>query len=202
MYRGTGLHFSAICLQYEVPPIRSQILPSSSTKQAIWMVRSEPCFSTKTIFLWIRVPILKMKRSSDRLLFMMAIVYWQDCVFIHDDVIKWKHFPLYWPFVRGIHRWPVNSPLKGQWRGALMFFLSAPWINNREAGKLRRHRAHFDVIVNDQDGPHVPVKIWWWFSPEHGTADLGWENYLVMMKWCPSCPRIFQIQSYKDQRKH
>ena len=22
----------------------------------------------------------------------------------HDDVIKWKHFPRYWPFVRGIHR--------------------------------------------------------------------------------------------------
>ena len=28
----------------------------------------------------------------------------------HDDVIKWKHFPHYWPFVRGIHRSPVNSP--------------------------------------------------------------------------------------------
>ena len=26
----------------------------------------------------------------------------------HDDVIKWKHFPRYWPFVRGIHRPPVN----------------------------------------------------------------------------------------------
>ena len=31
-----------------------------------------------------------------------------------DDVIKWKHFPRYWPFVRGIHRWPKNSPHKGQ----------------------------------------------------------------------------------------
>ena len=28
----------------------------------------------------------------------------------HDDVIKWKHLPRYWPFVRGIHRSPVNSP--------------------------------------------------------------------------------------------
>ena len=37
----------------------------------------------------------------------------------HDEVIKWKHFPRYWPFVRGIHRSPVNSPHKGQWRGAL-----------------------------------------------------------------------------------
>ena len=40
----------------------------------------------------------------------------------HDDVIKWKNFPRYCPFVRGIHRSPVNSPHKGQWRGALMFF--------------------------------------------------------------------------------
>ena len=35
----------------------------------------------------------------------------------HDGVIKWKHFPRDWPFVRGIHRSPVNSPHKGQWRG-------------------------------------------------------------------------------------
>ena len=28
--------------------------------------------------------------------------------FTHDDVIKWKHFPCYWPFVRGIHRYPVT----------------------------------------------------------------------------------------------
>ena len=41
----------------------------------------------------------------------------------HDDVIKWKHFPRYWPFVRGIHRSPVNSPHKGHWRGTLMFSL-------------------------------------------------------------------------------
>ena len=32
----------------------------------------------------------------------------------HDNVIKWKHFPRYWSFVRGIHRSPVNSPHKGQ----------------------------------------------------------------------------------------
>ena len=42
--------------------------------------------------------------------------------FIHYGVIKWKHFPRYWPFLRGIHRSPVNSPHKGQWRGTLMFF--------------------------------------------------------------------------------
>ena len=66
--------------------------------------------------------------------------------FRHDDVIKWKHFPRYWPFVRGIHRGH-----KGQWRGALMFSLICVWINgwvnNREAGDLRRYRAHYDITV-------------------------------------------------------
>ena len=69
----------------------------------------------------------------------------------HDDVIKWKHFPRNWPFVRGIHRSPVNSPHKGQWRGALMFTLICAgingWVNTREAGDLRRYRPHYDVIV-------------------------------------------------------
>ena len=69
----------------------------------------------------------------------------------HDDVIKWKHFPRYWPFVRRTHRWSANSPHKGQWRGALMFSLICVWINvwvnNREAGDLRCHRAHYGVIV-------------------------------------------------------
>ena len=69
----------------------------------------------------------------------------------HDDVINWKHFPRNWPFVRGIHRSPVNSPPKKQWPGALMFSLicvwTNGWVNNREAGDLGRYRTHFDVIV-------------------------------------------------------
>ena len=69
----------------------------------------------------------------------------------HDDVIKWKHFPRDWPFVRGIHRSPVNSPHKGQWRGALMFSLICVWkngwVNNREAGDWRRYHGHYDVTV-------------------------------------------------------
>ena len=69
----------------------------------------------------------------------------------HDDVIKWKHLLRYWPFVRRIHRSPVNSPHKGQWRGALMFSLICVWINdwvnNGESGDLRRYRIHYDVTV-------------------------------------------------------
>ena len=68
-------------------------------------------------------------------------------VLFHDDAIKWKHVPRYRSFVQGIHR----SPHKGQWRGALMFSLICAWINgwanNRKAGDLRRHCAHYDLIV-------------------------------------------------------
>ena len=89
--------------------------------------------------------------------FICVLWFMRKCICIngnlsnHDDVIKWKHFPRYWPFVRGIHRSPVNSPHKGQWRGALMFSLTCVWINisvnNREAGDMRRHRVHYDVIA-------------------------------------------------------
>ena len=53
----------------------------------------------------------------------VAFNHWCPLYEIHDDVFKWKYFPRYWPFVRGIRRSPVNSPHEGQWRGALMFSL-------------------------------------------------------------------------------
>ena len=81
-------------------------------------------------------------RTLSVLVWFSVVCYWP---ILHDDVIKWKHFPRYWP------RRPVNSPHKGQWCGALMFSMICAWINawinNREAGDLRRHRAHYDVTV-------------------------------------------------------
>ena len=54
--------------------------------------------------------------------------------------VKWKRFPHYWPFMRGI-----------KWRGASMFSLictwANSWVNNRDDGDLRRHRVHYDVTV-------------------------------------------------------
>ena len=70
---------------------------------------------------------------------------------IHADVIKWKHFLRYCPFVRVIHRSPVDFPHKGQWRGALIFSLIYTWTNgwakNQDAGDLRRHCIYYNVIV-------------------------------------------------------
>ena len=94
--------------------------------------------------------------SSDLAHSKLCVSYVMLCVMpqtilFHDDVIKWKHFPRYWPFVRGVHRSPVNSPHKGQWRDAFMFSLIYArlngWVNTGEAGDLRRYRAHDDVTV-------------------------------------------------------
>ena len=98
------------------------------------------------------VPLKKSGWKLNSLLWNMFRRTSSQCwVIRHGDVMKWKYFPRHWRFVRGIHRSPVNSPHKGQRRGALMFLLICARINgsanNREAGDKRRHRAHYDVNV-------------------------------------------------------
>ena len=76
--------------------------------------------------------------------------HYTDVVSTHDDVTKWKHFPRYWPVLSGIHRSPVDSPHKASDAEPWYFIWSAwtnGWANNRDAGDLRRHRAHHDVTV-------------------------------------------------------
>ena len=76
----------------------------------------------------------------------------------HDDVIKWKHFPRYWPFVRGIHRSPVNFPHRGQWRRALMLSLICVWINGwgwwfeTPSRPLWRHRNAMSMLCKPKSG--------------------------------------------------
>ena len=72
------------------------------------------------------------------LLHVIIYIYIFQQVATYDDAIKWKHFPCYWPFVRGFHRSPMNSHQKDQWRKALIYSSICAWtngwVNNREAG--------------------------------------------------------------------
>ena len=81
----------------------------------------------------------------------LTYLSFRESYLLHDDVIKWKDFPRYWPFLWGIHRSTMNSPHKGRWRGALVFSLICAWtngsVNNLETGDLRCHRTHYDVTV-------------------------------------------------------
>ena len=73
------------------------------------------------------------------------------CGFRHDDVIKWKHFST----LLAICAW--NSPFTGEFPSQRLltrrFDVSLicdwinGWVNNREAGDLRLHRAHNGVTV-------------------------------------------------------
>ena len=59
--------------------------------------------------------------------------------FCHDDVIKWKHFPRHWPFVRGI---PLTKASDAE-----VCVCTNGWVNNQDAGDLRHHRVPYDVTV-------------------------------------------------------
>ena len=110
--------------------------------------------------------------------FVLSCRVWSIPFRIHDDVIKWKHFPHHWLFVRG-----MNSPHKCQWRGALMFPLICTWINgwvnNRDAGDLRHHSAHYDVIVKADRG-ELPALVW---TKLHARVYIGDSASLTSFHW-------------------
>ena len=76
-------------------------------------------------------------------------------------------FRRYWTFMRGIHRSTGKFLHKCQWRGALVFSLICAWtngwVNNRGAGDLRRHCAHYDVTLMNNFhclNPNIFMKHW------------------------------------------
>ena len=128
-------------------PIPSYTRPSRSyhVLEQTW---SSPClqqmtFYQKPVSLSIDCSIVPTCTAWGSAKWYCCQAWTVETVYIHDDVIKWNHFPRYWPFVWGIHRSPVNSPHKDQWREALMFSLICTrinsWVNNGEAGDLRRN---------------------------------------------------------------
>ena len=111
-------------------------LPSQTHPKIIveWMPLNQNCRNACKILIREPRKIIRHRnfarphgKTVPRLI-MLALRYHGD----HYGDIKWKHFPRYWPFVRGIHRWPVNFPHKGQWRGALKFSLICARIKGWE----------------------------------------------------------------------
>ena len=121
--------------------------------------------------------------------------------FHDDDVTKWQHFPRYWSFVRRNHRSPVDSPHKGQWRGALMFFLFAsdqtvkqkietPVIWNDIAlimTSLQCHHIVFGVVITAVVG-----KV----HSQHG------EWYYSNRLWFSNMPEWLVIWWRQNERRH
>ena len=99
-------------------------------------------------------------------------------LYSHDDIIKRKHFPPYWAFVRGIHQSLVNSPHKDQCCRALMFFF------NLSLNKLLRrfempscslwHHCNGICIsaqlrYHTQVHTHTHIYIWQWSKHQSST---------------------------------
>ena len=70
----------------------------------------------------------------------------------HNDVIKWKHFPRYWPFTL----WGESTPLQRTVTRSFDVFFdlrqNKRLSKTRDAGPFRRHRAHrnFTVMVHSE----------------------------------------------------
>ena len=69
------------------------------------------------------------------------VLNWFTC---HDDVMTWNRFPHYWPFLRGIHRSPVDSPHKGP---AIRSFRVYLLLQQRSYRWFKKPYALFDVTV-------------------------------------------------------
>ena len=80
----------------------------------------QTCFTTKPLYIYAKKPALLPLApqylcliNRDRYFIVIHYLNFHQSPWrrnIHDDVIKWKHFPRYWPFVRESHRSPMNSP--------------------------------------------------------------------------------------------
>ena len=98
-------------------------------------------------------------------------------VYMHDDVIKLKHFPPYWPFVRVIHRSPVNSPHKGHWRGVFGVFYDL-CLNKRLSKQMLR---------------------WWFETPSRSLCRycngfINWHRHISSYNTGAERPCVFQVQ--------
>ena len=105
------------------------------------------------------------------------------CIFYSESL--WRHqtetFSASLAICAGISPIPVNSPQKGQWRGALMISLIYAWINgwinNGEGGDLRRHRTHYDVTVMNYTIAIYTEQFVWYMNEENQTT-----QYEVIVK--------------------
>ena len=112
-----------------------------------------------------------------------------------DDVIKWKYFRV----TSHLWEWPVKSPHKGMWRGALKFSLLCDWtnvwVNNPDASDFRRHRAHYDVTVMGV----IPVSV---YIPGYARYRIRPVQYTLFGCWKCSGFRWYAIHSAWIQLAH
>ena len=148
---------------------------------------------------------------------MCEYVTWPQWINTVPDIPWWRHqmetFSALLALCAGNSPVPVNSPQKGQCRGALMFSLIYAWINDwvnsREAGDLRRHRGHYDVIVmhkrfqsstrKDLNGLcHPNVDKWWRMQINFNVWKNKFDTAMVDYLHC-TYPKYWRRFSFIDE---
>ena len=85
-------------------------------------------------------------QTNDMQFLLMPCKHWMPLIVSHYDVIKWKHFPHYRPFVREIHPSPVDPPYKGTVTWiidiSLLSVWTEYWTNTRLTTSSNRHDGH------------------------------------------------------------
>ena len=81
------------------PPWRYVTLRRRSTLRELFSL-----FALRRALSWIDWPTVWFQLYPSGIFHLSGAIGHVTLADIHDDVIKWKHFPRNWPFVRGIHR--------------------------------------------------------------------------------------------------
>ena len=126
----------------------------------MWDVITDPYCSFNMCF---AKPLLMLRHG-----WLYTPLFYMD----HDDVIKWKHFPYYWPFVRGIHWSPVDFPFKGMF--SLICTWTNDWANNWHIGNLRCHSTRYDITVMMWVLIHILWINWAYLLSVSASKEMNW----------------------------
>ena len=110
--------------------------------------------------------------------------------FIHGGVNKWKPFPRYWLFTRGIRRSQVDSLHKVLWRGALMFSLICAWTVEQTTETSVIWSA-IALIMTQLYWPITPME----FIHQYDMSNNIKPHTLVCacMNWVRVCARVYRL---------
>ena len=100
---------------------------------------------------------MQLKRQKKTKIIGQGAVYHRTWFWPHDDIIKWKHFPRHWPFLRGFLRSTVDSPHK-----VLMLYIDDiyPW------NKMRIHHRWKLYLYKRNDSLFMIVPFYLHDPPE------------------------------------
>ena len=162
------VHQYAIWDSNELRSRSYNIYPPVKNKQHICMIIIYVCQFRNTAIYWL---VVRYARNPGPCLLGSHYQF-----LTYDDIIKWKHFPRYWPFVRGIHRALMDSPHKVT-RSFDVFFDLHLNTRLRKQSRRRWFETQSRSLWRHCNGIHV-IHL----HTRIRVASLAWDNYVITSK--------------------